>query len=224
MAASTRWQAKSTRLRLKNFFYPLIRYNAPAPKKHNPSMSERKQQILKTAIEIIIDEGYGCLTMRALARASNIKLGALQYHFRTTDEMLKALVEYVAESYHQAFDLFRATFEGGEPGVRDIVMFLLRDEPGNPLYGDKLWPQLWAMQQVEPLVSELVEDIYEKYLTVLQVAMTNEGTPTAEALPVLALIEGSTIFVGSGRRWESEGNRYGDLVLQYVDKLPSNRR
>ena len=46
-------------------------------------MSERKQQILQAAVDIIVDEGYGSLSMRALARASGIKLGALQYHFRT---------------------------------------------------------------------------------------------------------------------------------------------
>jgi AcrR family transcriptional regulator len=51
-------------------------------------MSERKQQILQTAIEMIADEGYESLTMHALARASGMKLGALQYHFRTSEEML----------------------------------------------------------------------------------------------------------------------------------------
>jgi AcrR family transcriptional regulator len=30
-------------------------------------MSERKQQILQAAIEIIVNQGYGNLTMRALA-------------------------------------------------------------------------------------------------------------------------------------------------------------
>ena len=42
-------------------------------------MSERKQEIMQTAIEIIADEGYASLSMRALARAVGMKLGALQY-------------------------------------------------------------------------------------------------------------------------------------------------
>ena len=53
---------------------------------------ERKQEILQIAIEIIADEGYSSLTMRSLARASGMKLGALQYHFRTWDELLRSLV------------------------------------------------------------------------------------------------------------------------------------
>lgn len=44
-------------------------------------MSGRKQQILQAAIDIIVDQGYASLSMRAVARASDVKLGALQYHF-----------------------------------------------------------------------------------------------------------------------------------------------
>ena len=52
---------------------------------------DRKTEIVRAAIELIADEGYGSLSMRALARASGMKLGALQYHFRTWDALLVAL-------------------------------------------------------------------------------------------------------------------------------------
>ncbi len=42
---------------------------------------ERNQEILQTAMEIMEDEGYASPSMRALARVSGIKLGALQYPF-----------------------------------------------------------------------------------------------------------------------------------------------
>ena len=71
-------------------------------------MSERKQQILQAAVDIIVDEGYGSLSMRALARASGIKLGALQYHFRTSEDMLRALVAYIADIYQSNFDAIKA--------------------------------------------------------------------------------------------------------------------
>ena len=56
---------------------------------------ERKIEILRAAIELIADEGYGSLSMRALARASGMKLGALQYHFRTWDALLVAFITYI---------------------------------------------------------------------------------------------------------------------------------
>ena len=71
------------------------------------TMTERKQQILQTAIELVAEEGYGNLSMRALARASNMKLGALQYHFRTWETLLRALVDYAALRASHADDLAR---------------------------------------------------------------------------------------------------------------------
>lgn len=180
-------------------------------------MSERKQQILQTAIEMIADQGYGSLSMRALARASGMKLGALQYHFRTSEEMLRALVDHISESYGASFDSLRNQDE--PPGVREIVMFSLKDTAGETMFGDRLWPQLWAMQQVEPLVSELVEDVYAKYITTLEEALEVEGSsaPRAEALFLLSLLEGATIFMGSGRRWEGDAKAFADSVLEFVD-------
>ena len=78
---------------------------------------------------MIADEGYGSLTMRALARASIMKLGALQYHFRTSEEMLRALVDYIAESYRRFFDALRN--QHNPPGIREIVMFILDDDAGD---------------------------------------------------------------------------------------------
>ena len=59
-------------------------------------MTDRKREILQAALELIADEGYGGLSMRALARASGMKLGALQYHFRTWEDMLRGLVNFIA--------------------------------------------------------------------------------------------------------------------------------
>jgi len=59
-------------------------------------MSERREQILRVALGIIEDEGYSSLGMRALARASGIKHGAMRYHFRTWEDLLRALVDFIA--------------------------------------------------------------------------------------------------------------------------------
>ena len=66
--------------------------------------TDRKTEILRAAIELIADEGYGSLSMRALARASGMKLGALQYHFRTWDALLVALVAYIESEIIAAFE------------------------------------------------------------------------------------------------------------------------
>ena len=186
-------------------------------------MTERQQEILQTAIEIIADEGYAALSMRALARASGMKLGALQYHFRTAEDLLRALVDYIAQSYRHSFQTLERRNES--PDLLEIVAFVLDDEAGEALCGDRLWPQLWAMQQVEPLVSDLVEGVYADYIATLEEALANLGSsaPHTDALWLMSLLEGTTIFMGGGRRWAGDAQAVRDRVLEIIsDRYGTN--
>jgi len=181
-------------------------------------MSDRKQQILQAAVDIIVDEGYSSLSMRALARASGIKLGALQYHFRTSEEMLRALVAYISDIYHSNFDVIKAN----EPlTIKGVLEFASSEPADGRLQADKLWPQLWAMGQVEPLVADLVDDIYSEYLQILEDLLHKAGSksPRVESISLMAFIEGATIFTASGKRWANDASKIHSVVYDLVDRL-----
>jgi AcrR family transcriptional regulator len=181
-------------------------------------MTERKREILETALEIIADEGYSSLSMRALARASGMKLGALQYHFRTGEDMLRALVDYIAGELRQRLDVAK---EGRDSlSIRELAEFMLSDTVDEEYLSDRLWPQLWAMEQVEPLVSDLLEDVYAEYLVLLESALKNVGAtkPRAEALCLMSLLEAESLFAGKGRRWESEREDMREIILEFIDE------
>jgi AcrR family transcriptional regulator len=181
-------------------------------------MTDRKREILVTALDIIADEGYGSLSMRALARASGMKLGALQYHFRTWEDMLRALVAFIADELQKR--LKASMGESSALSVRQISEFMLVETVDEDLFPDKLWPQLWAMEQVEPLVSDLLEDVYAEYLQLLETAMTAAGfeSPRAEALCIMSLLESESLFAGSGRRWEAERPAMRETIMQFIDE------
>ena len=150
------------------------------------ALSDRKEQILLAAIEIIASEGYGKLTMRALARASGMKLGALQYHFRTWEDLLRALATYIADAYQrswQALDL-----SGEEASLRDLVRFIMDDPAGSALSGDEFFPQLWAMAQVEPAMAEQLDELYAVYLEKLEERLIALGSraPDADAIAIMS--------------------------------------
>jgi len=176
------------------------------------ALSVRQKEIVQTAIEIVADEGYSSLTMRHLARASDMKLGALQYHFRTWDALLRALVDYLRDEWRRVLGS-----SGGTPlGIRGIAEIMLSNDAQEHT---GLWPQLWAMEQVEPLVSDLMEDVYAEYLQILEKALEAAGnqSPRAEALCLMALMESEALFTGKGRRWESDRHKVRETILQFID-------
>ncbi len=179
-------------------------------------MSERKLQILQTAIKIIANSGYGSLTMRALARESGIKLGALQYHFRTREVMLRALVAYIAAEYKKNFELVRPGVDALD--IDELLTFLLNDPLQHLFQEDRLWPQLWGMMLVEPLVADLVDDIYRDYIQVFEKSLERNGstTPRADALLIMSMVEGTTLFVSKGRPWSDENTTVIELVREFI--------
>lgn len=185
-------------------------------------VSDRQQQILQEAIGIIASEGYGKLTMRGLARASGMKLGALQYHFRTWEDMLCALASYIADTYRQSFEALKSDADG--LGLREVVQFILDDLPGSALQADRLFPQLWAMSRVEPVMETLLDDIYVEYLAKLEKRLINMGSaaPRAEAIALMSLMEGATLFVGSDRRWSGDAEAVRNAALALIDARYGN--
>jgi AcrR family transcriptional regulator len=142
--------------------------------------TERKDEILQAAIEIVAREGYVDLSMRALARAIGMELGVLQDHFRTWEDLLHALVDFIREQYDQAFEELAEGSKSHDP--RETVRFLMYDTPGDAtLQADMLFPQLWAMAEVEPVMQALLDEIYGRYLDMLEEAFADAGCDAPRA-------------------------------------------
>ena len=181
------------------------------------ALTKRKRQILQAAIEIIASEGYANLSMRALARASGLKLGALQYHFRTWEALLHALAGFISEEYERSFDALAESSRSH--GLRETVRFLLYDTPADTkLQANRLFPQLWAMAQVEPVMEMLLDDTYRRYLDILEEGFADAGShaPRAEALALLSMVEGSTLFLDHGRPWARDAKAVRDAVYGII--------
>jgi AcrR family transcriptional regulator len=181
------------------------------------ALSDRKEQILLEAIEILASKGYGKLTMRGLARASGMKLGALQYHFRTWEDMLRALAAYIADAYRRSWEALNPN--GEEASLQDLVRFIMDDPAGSTLSGDEFFPQLWAMAQVEPAMAEKLDELYTVYLEKLAVRLTALGSraPAADALAIMSLLEGTIVFIGDDRRWANQKDAVQDAVRELIE-------
>jgi len=52
------------------------------------------------------------------------------------------------------------------------------------------------MQQVEPLVADLLDDVYSEFIAIFEKALVREGSeaPRAEALALLSMLEAGVAF------------------------------
>jgi hypothetical protein len=137
--------------------------------------------------------------------------------------MLHALAAYITQEYRRSCD----TLEPGKgsPDFRETVRLIFDDAPGSALQSDRLFPQLWAMALVEPVMEELLDNIYGAYLSMLEELLVIAGSrsPRIEALVLMSLLEGSTLFLGRERRWASDANAVRDSLLEFIDAKYGDR-
>jgi len=180
-------------------------------------MTERKIQILQNAIDIIAHQGYSKLSMRAVARKSELKLGALQYHYPKWDNLLKAIADYIIHLY----DLNAKQEYKGSIDLEEILIFILDDPPKSIIPTDKLFPQLWAMTEVEPIMKNLMNEIYEMYFNKLKKLLEKAGAaqPRIQALALMSFLEGTTLFISKDSKWENDADKVKEFALDYIKNM-----
>lgn len=61
-------------------------------------VSPASKRLIETVCEIIATRGLDSVTVREVASAADVSIGAVQHHFRTKDEMLIAAFRFVVKS------------------------------------------------------------------------------------------------------------------------------
>ena len=113
------------------------------------------EQILRAALNILVEQGYRAVTMRAIAKACDMKLGNITYYFPTRDELVRALFDAVISSYEEAFDAISHD-EGTsvEERFESLIRLILEDITTKKT--TRFFPEIWALANHDAFVSERV--------------------------------------------------------------------
>lgn len=165
---------------------------------------ETREEILRAALHLLVEQGYRAMTMRRIAAECGMKLGNLTYHFPSREDLVRALLEAVISSYELEFIeiLQDPTLE---PAVRldyycELVLEDLRTQKTTHFF-----PELWALSNHDPFVFERMHELYARARAPLEeiVAEMRPDLPpkkrTAIVVFISAAMEGLTTFAGYGK-------------------------
>ncbi len=182
------------------------------------NLSPRAQSILQDAIRLITEEGYGEFTLRKVAQRNGIKLASLQYHFKTKDELLNALLMEVLRQYQQRFA------EGDPDLFAEIPPQQLLDLPVDFILAEcqdhdasRFFFQLWAMSCYEPAAAAIQDKIYAVYRETIAelVAELRPDLSAAEvrarSMAIVSMFEGTMLFISKGK---PEAKKPGALIKE----------
>lgn len=181
----------------------------------------RLLSILDSARDIFMEDGYNSLTMRKVATKANISIGNLNYYYRTKEDLLRDLLDYVITPYLEEFD--RARQQAGESPEKQIkaVMKFWLEDLGTP-ETTVFFPECWALSNHNPFVAELMDNLYSKAREPLNelIPQINPTLTQKEseqlALYMCASMEGLTIFAGFEKPWSAQ---LGSLKKMSIDNF-----
>ncbi|MFG1707922.1 TetR/AcrR family transcriptional regulator [Nonomuraea sp. M3C6] len=112
----------------------------------------RREDLLKTACEVIAEQGFGHTRTIDIARAAGVSQALLFYHFETKERLFAQAFTYMARLHLNALgDIERST---GTPFER-LRTLLRLCSPAIPTEGWRLWIDAWSEAMRSPELEQI---------------------------------------------------------------------
>lgn len=167
---------------------------------------DRVVQILETALDILIEDGYQALSLREVARRCKVQIGAISYYYKSRSDLLRDVLNMVLAPYGENFKAIRhAPGLTPEEKLEKLITLLLEDIQTKKT--TRLFPHLWMLANHDPFVAKAVDTIYilERLTFASLIAKINPQLVEEEretlAVFISAAIAGSTMFIGFEKPW-----------------------
>jgi TetR/AcrR family transcriptional regulator, regulator of biofilm formation and stress response len=99
------------------------------PRRHDPG---RRDRLIDAALAVIAERGVAGTTHREIARAADVPLGSMTYHFASLDEVLAEAFGRHADSAAQVFDERLGSAPDRAAAVEAVIALVADDLLGSP--------------------------------------------------------------------------------------------
>lgn len=148
-------------------------------------MTEKKEKIIASALELFANEGYHAVPTHKIAKAAGVSEALIFRHFESKEGLLKAILEIGEESAERVFEIVMQ-----ETDPKTIIKLALELPYSIPLYQYKMWRLMYSLKWQTNTYNIATTEPFKK---TLEGAFKQLGyaDPKAEAELILLLIDGA---------------------------------
>ncbi|MEU6085060.1 TetR/AcrR family transcriptional regulator [Streptomyces sp. NPDC047108] len=174
------------------------------------SVQERREELLRAAVEQIEERGVAALRISDVAAALGVSNALVIYHFSTKEKLVAAAFEHAAQA---DLERLRALVARGGSALRRLRSVVRWYSPTGQAKGWKLWIEGWAVSLREPVLREVTLGLDRQWKSILTEVIAEGAAageyvcpdPGATAWRLTAFLDGlavqMTAFSGTlGRR------------------------
>lgn len=169
-----------------------------------PAHTATACEILDAAVALVEEVGAENFSARKVAERSGLKLASVQYYFPTRAALVRAMIEYWIDDYHDRL-IAKLTGQSADPAaaMREYLDFLMAESLA--LRGRAFWNYVWSLADLDADVSAALTQFMRLYrsLFAMLIRRVNTALSEREALRLAAalgsMIDGIGSVVGEGR-------------------------
>lgn len=171
-----------------------------SPLRRKPQSANRvahatRDSIVSAAAEVLIRGGYAMLSLRRVAEAAGISVGNLNYHFRTKEALLEALIERTLSAYSDRFESLLSDDQNGfEDAVNALTRWVMTDAASHEY--TLLFREMWAMASHNASVAAALDDFYDRSISAAMAQLARHVD--AARMPELRTLVVITCFLSEG--------------------------
>lgn len=165
-------------------------------------------RILEGALDIIVYEGHGALTMRKVAAKLGVSLSNVQRYFKTREDLLAAVIRKTVDQYVVNSSVFFDESRSPRDNLEAVVRYLLNDIKQPRV--QSLFSAIWDLAQTHDFARSLMDEMYieERKLLARFVQEVNPKLDKHQCLCRAALIgcqiEGLMLLVPQRNKFPSD--------------------
>jgi TetR/AcrR family transcriptional regulator, transcriptional repressor of bet genes len=188
-----------------------------------PDVDGPSDRLLDCVLQLLVADGYEGISIRRVATAAGVSIGAVQHHFPTKDALLAAAMDRVSQQFEERLERRLAPGAGPAEVLRAVADELLSaGEERRP--ASVIWLVRMARAAVHEPTAEVhrwgwqqVEDLLAALIAAVRPDLTDQAARD-EATLLLALLDGlaGAVAVEPGRL---PGERAEALLARYLDAL-----
>ena len=180
-------------------------------------------RLLDCVLDLLVAEGYEGISIRRVATAAGVSIGAVQHHFATKDALLAAAMDRVSQQFQERLDR-RIAPGAGPPEVLRAVADELVSTGAERRPASVIWLVRMARAAVHEPTAEVhrrewqqVEDLLAQLVAAARPDLAEQAVRD-EATLLLALLDGlaGAVAVEPGR---VPAERAEALVARHLDAL-----
>ena len=166
---------------------------------------QRREQMLRAALEVIADRGYADTRIADVAERSGISPALVIYYFKTKDQLLTEAIRYLDNLWYADGQRRMAGLPTAVARIEEIVaMSCLPEADTDPNSSWTLWMDFWALAAHNPEVADLRQHDDERWRDMIS-SLVRFGQETGEfrdvdpddfAVLLCSLLDGLAIQIG----------------------------